>query len=65
MMKEMMSEQDVSDNCASQYKSGLAFHLLQQIGKMYHKPVIHIYGIPGHEKGELDHVGGTTKVTAQ
>ena len=71
-MQEMLSEEDVSqcdaiiiesDNCASQYKSGLHFHHLQEIANNYSNTVIRIYGIPNHGKGEVDHVGGTAKVT--
>ena len=62
-----MSNSDViiidSDNCASQYKSGLHFYHLQEISNNYDISVIRTYGIPGHGKGEVDHVGGTAKVT--
>ena len=32
---------------------------------MYDKTFIRMYGIPDHGKGEVDHVGGTDKVTVQ
>ena len=69
---EMLSKEDVtnsdvviidSDNCASQYKSGLHFYHLQEISNNYVISVIRTYGIPGHGKGEVDHVGCTAKVT--
>ena len=66
-----MAEEDVtgcdytvidSDNCSSQYKSGLHFYHLQ-ISNRYRTPILlRMYGIPGHGKGEVDHVGGTAKV---
>ena len=68
----MLSEEDASncdaiiidsDNCSSQYNSGLHFYHLQEIANNYDCTVIRTYGIPGHGKGEVDHVGGTAKVT--
>ena len=68
VMIEMLAEEDVSgadyivvdsDNCSPQYKSGLHFYHLQEISNRYSTPIIHIYGIPGHGKGEVDHVGVT------
>ena len=72
VMNEMLAEADVtncdmivvdSDNCSSQYKSVLHFYHLQELTNNYNIPVVRMYGIPGHGKGEVDHVGGTAKVT--
>ena len=54
-----------SDNCSVQYKSCLSFHHLQRISNKFDLPVIKMYGIPGHGKGEVDHVGSTAKVMAK
>ena len=71
VMKEMLDEEDLtspecivvdSDNCTAQYKSAVHFYNLQQISNTYDLPVIRIYGVPGHGKGEVDHVGGMAKV---
>ena len=73
-MTEMLAEEDVScadyividsDNCSAQYKPGLHFYHLQEISNQYSTPVIRMHGIPGHGKGEVDHVGGTAKVTVR
>ena len=72
VMNEMLSEEDAtncdaiiidSENCSSQYKSGLHFYHLQEISNNFDTTVIRTYGIPGHGKGEVYHVGGTAKVT--
>ena len=46
-----------SDN-AVQYKYTEHFHEIQTISNKYEKPIIRLYGIPQHGKGEVDHVGG-------
>ena len=50
------------DNCSSQYKSVLHFYYLQELANNYNIPVVRMYGIPGHGKGEVDRVGGTANV---
>ena len=51
-----------SDNCSSQYKSMHHFHDFQEICNTINKPVIRIYGIAAHGKGEVDHAGGVANV---
>ena len=48
-----------SNNCAAQYKCAAHFDKLQKLADKYQVIVIRIYG---HGKGEVDHVGGLTKV---
>ena len=50
VMQEMLAEEDVESHDVI-------------ITDIYNKSIIRIYGIPGHGKGEVDHVGGTAKVT--
>ena len=52
-----------SDNCSAQYKCAAHFEKMQQIANKYNMKVIRCYVITGHGKGEVDHVGGLTKVT--
>ena len=54
-----------SDNCAAQYKCAAHFQKLQEIADKYKVKVIRCYGIPGHGKGEVDHVGGLSKVAVR
>jgi len=60
---EMIPEMCVieSDNCSSQYKSAQAFDDMQSISNKLNIPVIRIFSIAGHGKGEVDHVGGLAK----
>lgn len=51
-----------SDNCCSQYKSSQHFFDIQKISDKYNRTVLRIFSIAGHGKGEVDHVGGITKV---
>ena len=51
-----------SDNCTSQYKCAEHFSGLQDIARKYKVTVIRVYGVAGHGKGEVDHVGGLAKV---
>ena len=51
-----------SDNCSSQYKCTAHFVKCQEIADLRDTTIIRIYGIPGHGKGEVDHVGGIAKV---
>ena len=51
-----------SDNCSAQYKSSQHFSDMQDISNKYNKTLIQVYGIAGHGKGEVDHVGGVAKV---
>ena len=71
-IKEMLTSTDVqesdaiiieSDNCTTQYKSASNFFKLQQLSDVFRKPIIHIWSIAGHGKGEVDHVSGIAKVT--
>lgn len=52
-----------SDNCSSQYKCSEHFHSLLNLATTNNVVVIRIFGIAGHGKGEVDHVGGLAKVT--
>lgn len=65
-VEDMMSEDTKilieSDNCSSQYKSTEHFADLQDLANQYQRTVIRVYGIAGHGKGEVDHVGGVGKV---
>ena len=54
-----------SDNCCSQYKSAEHFHDLQKLSNEEEKMVVRFYGVEGHGKGEVDHVGGIAKVNAR
>ena len=67
VINEMLADEDVSsydcvvidsDNCSGQYESVLNFHHLQELSDVHNITVIRMYGIPGHGKGEVDHVGG-------
>ena len=51
-----------SDNCSSQYKSAEHFYDLQYLADKHNRTVVRVYGIAGHGKGELDHVGGIAKI---
>ena len=51
-----------SDNCTSQYKSAQHFHDLQEISTKYNRMLVRVFGIAGHGKGEIDHVGGLAEV---
>eukprot|EP00794_Sanderia_malayensis_P019611 gene19611-21542_t len=73
-MREMLSTTDLdeatcilveSDNCSGQYKSAEHFHDLQKISNDTNLKLIRLYGIEGHGKGEVDHVGGIAKVYAR
>lgn len=63
---EFMDEDTIilieSDNCSYQYKSTEHFDDCQEISNIYQRPVVRVYGIAGHGKGEVDHVGGVVKV---
>lgn len=50
-----------SDNCNSQYKSAQHFDDMQSISNRLGIPLIRIFSIAGHGKGEVDHVGGLAK----
>ena len=69
---EMLNSTDVqeldtiiieSGNCTTQYKLASHFFKLQQLSDVLCKPIICIWSIAGHGKGEVDHVGGIAKVT--
>ena len=51
-----------SDNCTSQYKSAHHFHDIQAISDQIQIPIIKLYSVAGHGKGEVDHVGGLAKI---
>ena len=50
-----------SDIYTSQYKSLQHFHDLQEISTKYNRMLVRVFGIAGHDKGEIDHVGGLAK----
>ena len=52
-----------SNNCSSQYKCIQHFAKLQNLADKSDATVIRIWSIAGHSKGEVDHVGGLSKVT--
>ena len=52
-----------SDNCTSQHKSAKSFYDMQELAKKYNINLIHLNGIAGHGKGEVDHVGGVAKIS--
>lgn len=54
-----------SDNCSGQYKSTQHFHHLQVLSNTWNRTIYHLYGIAGHGKGEVDHVGGIGKVAVR
>ena len=73
-LEEILSEVDTdqgstlvieSDNCSSQYKSAGHFYDIQELANGKNIVIIRIYGIAGHGKGEVDHVGGLTKVAVR
>ena len=49
-----------SDN-AFQYKFVQHFHEIQKTCNRVNKPILRVYGIAQHGKGEVDHVGGIAK----
>ena len=51
-----------SDNCSAQYKCTAHFFKLQSVSNERNATMIRCYGVAGHGKGEVDHVGGLTKV---
>ena len=51
-----------SDNCTCQYKSAEHFSDIQDLCNELEMVVISVFGIAAHSKGEVDHVGGLTKV---
>ena len=54
-----------SDNCTGQYKSLQHFYHLQNLANTWNRTIYRIYGIAGHGKGEVDHVGGVAKVAVR
>ena len=63
VLTEMLSSTDAepgttaiiaSDNCTSQYKSVHNFFDLQHLVDQYECTIIHIYGVAGHEKNEVE-----------
>ena len=42
-----------SDNCRGQYKSAQHFYHMQQLANNLEKPIIRIYGVECHGKGEV------------
>ena len=68
MLKSVVTENGIhlivkSDNCSAQYKSAQHFFHLHELSTEKQIPIIRIYGIAGHGKGEVDHVGGLAKIT--
>ena len=71
VLKEMLNEADTknasfgiieSDNCSSQYKSASHFSDIQEISNELNIPIIRVFGVAQHGKGEVDHVRGLAKV---
>ena len=54
-----------SDNCGMQYKSAEHFEDMQDLSNQISTPIIRVYGIAGHGKGEVDHVGGLAKCSVR
>ena len=54
-----------SDNCSGQYKSCQHFFHLQSLANQLNCDIVRMYGIAGHGKGEVDHVGGIAKVSVR
>lgn len=52
-----------SNNCSPQYKCEKHFNSLSQIVPQFNVTIIWIFGIAGHRKSKVDHVGGLAKVT--
>ena len=50
-----------SDNCNAQYKSAQHFEAIQCLSTTFEIPVVWIFSIAGHGKGEVDHIGGLAK----
>lgn len=50
-----------TDNCASQCKSAAHFYCLQFLSERKKMKIVRVYGIVGHVKQALDHVGGMIK----
>ena len=74
VLKEIFSTLDISegvpvvidsDNCTKQYKSAQHFDDLQSFANELMCDIIRMYGIAGHGKGEVDHVGGIAKVAVR
>ena len=59
-LEKMLEEVDHTE-----YKCAAHFDKMQKIADKYCVKVIRYYGIPGHGKGEVDHVGGLTKVAVR
>ena len=55
----------VSENCTAQYKCAAHFENLRKLAARLGVTVIRVYGIAGHGKGEVDHVGGLTKLAVR
>ena len=51
-----------SDNCSSQYKSAQHFNGIQVICNAIEIPIIRLFGVSSHGKGEVDHIGGLAQV---
>ena len=73
-LQEMISWTDIrdgthiiieSDNCTGQYKSIQHFYHLQLLCNELNRLIIRLYGIAGHRKGEVNHVGGVAKVAVR
>ena len=50
-----------SDNCNAQYKSAQHFEAIQCLSTTFKIPVVRIFSIAGHGKGEVDHAEGLAK----
>ena len=52
----------IESDSFNQYKCAQHFYHLQSISNKFNKNLICVYGVAGHGKGEVDHVGGLAKV---
>ena len=50
-----------SGKCSSQYKSAQHFDNIQNICNMIGVPIIRLFSVTGHGKGEVNHVEGLAK----
>ena len=50
-----------SDNCRNQYESCSHFYGMQKLADEYKIPLIRVWCIADHGKGDMDHVGGVAK----
>ena len=52
-----------SNSCKVQYKSSTHFWTIQELANKYAVPIIHVFSIAEHGKGNADNVGSLGKTT--